>query len=121
MKQRLVDILLQIMVVSEGFSVRSFTMLDLWRILRLIIILQPSAVGALFTFLARQMAKRDDSIIVNRMLFEQVLEYLTNPDDETRKEERQQALMELLQAGAGLLEVNEERLMGLAEKAKLYA
>ncbi|XP_076368429.1 vacuolar protein sorting 8 isoform X2 [Tachypleus tridentatus] len=98
-KQRIVDILLQIMVQSEGFS--------------------PTQVGALFTFLARQIAKQENSIVVNRLLFEQVLEYLTNPGDETRIEERQQALMELLQAG-GLAQVNEARLLTLAEKAKFF-
>ena len=34
---------------------------------------QPAQVGCLFTFLARQMAKNDNNIIVNRLLFEQVL------------------------------------------------
>ncbi|GFT81859.1 vacuolar protein sorting-associated protein 8 homolog [Nephila pilipes] len=98
-KQRVVDILLKIMVQNEGFL--------------------PTEIGALFTFLARQMAKQENSIMVNRLLFEQVLEHLTNPGDETRIEERQQALMELLQAG-GLAQVNEERVLALAEKAKFY-
>uniref|UniRef100_A0A2L2YDL3 Vacuolar protein sorting-associated protein 8-like protein n=1 Tax=Parasteatoda tepidariorum TaxID=114398 RepID=A0A2L2YDL3_PARTP len=98
-KQRLVDILLKIMVQSEGFL--------------------PTEIGALFTFLARQMAKQENIIIVNRLLFEQVLEHLTNPGDDTRIEERQQALMELIQAG-GLAQVNEERVLVLAEKAKFY-
>ncbi|KAG8190625.1 hypothetical protein JTE90_017889 [Oedothorax gibbosus] len=98
-KQRVVDILLKIMVQSEGFL--------------------PTEIGALFTFLARQIAKQENSIMVNRLLFEQVLEHLTNPGDETRMEERQQALMELLQAG-GLAQVNEERVLALAEKAKFY-
>ncbi|XP_067145381.1 vacuolar protein sorting-associated protein 8 homolog isoform X3 [Centruroides vittatus] len=98
-RQRVVDILLQIMVESEGFS--------------------PTQVGALFTFLARQMAKHENSIIVNRLLFEQVIEFLTNPKDDTRVEERQQALIELLQAG-GLAEIDEDRLLNLAEGAKFY-
>ena len=33
---------------------------------------QPSQVGSLFTFLARQMAKQDNRIQVNKILFEQV-------------------------------------------------
>ncbi|KFM79086.1 Vacuolar protein sorting-associated protein 8-like protein, partial [Stegodyphus mimosarum] len=98
-KQRVVDILLKIMVQNEGFL--------------------PTEIGALFTFLARQMAKQENSIMVNRLLFEQVLEHLTNPGDETRLEERQQALMELLHAG-GLAQVNEERVLTLAERAKFY-
>lgn len=33
---------------------------------------QPTQIGILFTFLARQLARRENSIIVNRTLFEQV-------------------------------------------------
>ncbi|KAL3853951.1 hypothetical protein ACJMK2_013245 [Sinanodonta woodiana] len=98
-RQRVVDILLQNMVESVGFT--------------------PTQVGILFTFLARQMARHENTIHVNRVLFEQVLEFLCNPDDESRNEERQQALMELLQAG-GLQQVQEERLLYLAEQAKFY-
>jgi hypothetical protein len=47
-----------------------------------------------------------------------VLEFLSNPDDESRHEERQQALMELLRAG-GLIQIDEERLLYLVENAKL--
>jgi site-specific recombinase XerD len=50
--------------------------------------------------------------------FQQVLEFLSNPDDESRHEERQQALMELLRAG-GLIQIDEERLLYLVENAKL--
>nr|XP_006819234.1 PREDICTED: vacuolar protein sorting-associated protein 8 homolog [Saccoglossus kowalevskii] len=98
-RQHVVDILLQIMVESVGFT--------------------PTQVGCLFTFLARQMAKHENSILVNRLLFEQVLEFLSNPDDEGRHEERQQALLELLNAG-GLQQVNENRLLSLAENARFY-
>ena len=48
----------------------------------------------------------------------QVLEFLANPEDDSRHEERQQALMELLQAG-GLKQVDEETLLSMAENAKL--
>lgn len=48
----------------------------------------------------------------------QVLEFLANPEDESRHEERQQALMELLQAG-GLAQFNEGRLLSLAHTARL--
>lgn len=47
-----------------------------------------------------------------------MLEFLSNPNDESRHEERQQALMELLQAG-GLQQIDEEKLLYLAENAKL--
>ncbi|XP_070185455.1 vacuolar protein sorting-associated protein 8 homolog isoform X3 [Littorina saxatilis] len=98
-RQRVVDILLQVMVESIGFS--------------------PTQVGVLFTFLARQMARHENTIIVNRVLFEQVLEFLSNPADESRHEERQQALMELIHAG-GLAQFDETRLLRLAENAKFY-
>ncbi|CAL1539613.1 unnamed protein product [Lymnaea stagnalis] len=98
-RQRVVDILLQVMVESVGFT--------------------PTQIGILFTFLARQMARHENTIQVNRVLFEQVLEFLANPEDESRHEERQQALMELLQAG-GLAQFNEGRLLSLAHTAKFY-
>ncbi|XP_041374342.1 vacuolar protein sorting-associated protein 8 homolog isoform X2 [Gigantopelta aegis] len=98
-RQRVVDILLQIMVESIGFT--------------------PTQVGILFTFLARQMARHENTIIVNRVLFGQVLEFLSNPEDESRHEERQQALMELIHAG-GLQQFDEERLLHLAENAKFF-
>lgn len=98
-KQRLVDILLQIMVQGEGFL--------------------PTQVGALFTFLARQLAQPDNNLFVDRLLFEQVLEHLTHPGDETQQEERQQALLELLQAG-GLASVDQAHLLDLAEQARFY-
>ncbi|XP_059149378.1 vacuolar protein sorting-associated protein 8 homolog [Physella acuta] len=98
-RQRVVDILLQIMVESVGFT--------------------PTQIGILFTFLARQKARHEDTIQVKRVLFDQVLEFLANPEDESRHEERQQALMELLQAG-GLSDFNEGRLLSLAHTAKFY-
>ena len=48
----------------------------------------------------------------------QVLEFLANPSDESRHEERQQALIELWHAG-GLAQIDEERLLFLSENAKL--
>ncbi|XP_013387109.1 vacuolar protein sorting-associated protein 8 homolog isoform X2 [Lingula anatina] len=98
-RQRVVDILLKVMVESEGFS--------------------PSQVGILFTFLARQMARHENTIFVDRVLFEQVLEFLSQPGDDNRHEERQQALLELLNAG-GLQQFDDGRLLHLAENAKFY-
>lgn len=54
----------------------------------------------------------------NCLLLCQVLEFLSNPSGETRHEEREQALLELLNAG-DLLQVDHERLLQLAEGAKL--
>ncbi|KAI4812965.1 hypothetical protein KUCAC02_024324, partial [Chaenocephalus aceratus] len=93
----------------------------------------PSQVGGLFTFLARQLAKPDNTLFVNRKLFDQVLEFLCCPDDDSRHTERQQVvlisclwvdgglqvLLELLQVG-GVVQFNEERLLTLAEKANFY-
>ncbi|XP_064465584.1 vacuolar protein sorting-associated protein 8 homolog [Ornithodoros turicata] len=98
-KQRVVDILLQIMVKSEGFS--------------------PTQVGALFTFLARQLARPDNTLVVNRLLFEQVVEYLTQSGEDARLEERQQALMELIQTG-GLASMDDSHLLALVQKANFY-
>ncbi|XP_044183572.1 vacuolar protein sorting-associated protein 8 homolog isoform X3 [Acropora millepora] len=98
-RQYLVNILLDVMVQDTGFS--------------------PSQVGSLFTFLARQMAKKENRLQVNKILFEQVLEYLSNPDDDSRHEERQQALLELWNAG-GLQQFDDARILVLAENAKFY-
>uniref|UniRef100_A0A8C4I8B8 RING-type domain-containing protein n=1 Tax=Dicentrarchus labrax TaxID=13489 RepID=A0A8C4I8B8_DICLA len=98
-QQRIVDILLQVMVDNPDFT--------------------PSQVGGLFTFLARQLAKPDNTLFVNRKLFDQVLEFLCCPDDDSRHTERQQVLLELLQVG-GVVQFNEGRLLALAEKAKFY-
>lgn len=98
-QQRIVDILLQIMVDNPDFT--------------------PSQVGGLFTFLARQLAKPDNTLFVNRNLFDQVLEFLCRPDDDSRHTERQQVLLELLHVGS-VVHFNEERLLALAEKAQFY-
>nr|XP_046257105.1 vacuolar protein sorting-associated protein 8 homolog isoform X3 [Scatophagus argus] len=98
-QQRTVDILLQVMVDNPDFT--------------------PSQVGGLFTFLARQLAKPDNTLFVNRKLFDQVLEFLCCPDDDCRHTERQQVLLELLQVG-GVVQFDEGRLLALAEKAKFY-
>ena len=47
-----------------------------------------------------------------------MLEFLCNPDDESRHEERQQALLELSHAG-GLQQVDEEKFLYWVERAKL--
>lgn len=98
-QQRIVDILLKVMVDNSDFT--------------------PSQVGCLFTFLARQLAKPDNTLFVNRKLFDQVLEFLCSPDDDCRHTERQQVLLELLQVG-GVVQFDEERLLALAEKAEFY-
>ncbi|KAM9305967.1 vacuolar protein sorting-associated protein 8 homolog [Gastrophryne carolinensis] len=98
-QQRIVDILLKVMVENSDFT--------------------PSQVGCLFTFLARQLAKPDNTLFVNRMLFDQVLEFLCSPDDDSRHSERQQVLLELLHAG-GIVQFEENRLIQLAERAQFY-
>ncbi|XP_035266136.1 vacuolar protein sorting-associated protein 8 homolog isoform X1 [Anguilla anguilla] len=98
-QQRIVDILLTVMVENSDFT--------------------PSQVGCLFTFLARQLAKPDNTLFVNRKLFDQVLEFLCSPDDDSRHTERQQVLLELLQVG-GIVQFDESRLLHLAEKAEFY-
>uniref|UniRef100_A0A671L2W7 Vacuolar protein sorting-associated protein 8 homolog n=1 Tax=Sinocyclocheilus anshuiensis TaxID=1608454 RepID=A0A671L2W7_9TELE len=98
-QQRIVDILLKVMVDNSDFT--------------------PSQVGCLFTFLARQLAKPDNTLFVNRKLFDQVLEFLCSPDDDSRHTERQQVLLELLQVG-GVVQFDEGRLLDLAEKTEFY-
>ncbi|XP_066544488.1 vacuolar protein sorting-associated protein 8 homolog isoform X2 [Amia ocellicauda] len=98
-QQRIVDILLKVMVENSDFT--------------------PSQVGCLFTFLARQLAKPNNTLFVNRKLFDQVLEFLCSPDDDSRHTERQQVLLELLQVG-GVAQFDENRLISLAEKAEFY-
>uniref|UniRef100_A0A3B3Z6H6 RING-type domain-containing protein n=1 Tax=Periophthalmus magnuspinnatus TaxID=409849 RepID=A0A3B3Z6H6_9GOBI len=98
-QQRIVDILLQVMVDNPDFT--------------------PSQVGCLFTFLARQLAKPDNTLFVNRNLFDQVLEFLCSPVDDSRHTEKQQVLLELLQVG-GVVQFDEEGLLTLAEKAKFF-
>ncbi|KAG2458978.1 VPS8 protein, partial [Polypterus senegalus] len=59
-QQRIVDILLKVMVENSDFT--------------------PSQVGCLFTFLARQLAKPNNTLFVNRKLFDQdeVFSYIHN-------------------------------------------
>ncbi|KAI7811512.1 vacuolar protein sorting-associated protein 8-like protein [Triplophysa rosa] len=97
-QQRIVDILLKVMLDNSDFT--------------------PSQVGCLFTFLARQLAKPDNTLFVNRKLFDQVLEFLCSPDYDSRHTERQQVLLELMQIG-GVVQFEEGHLLDLAEKAEL--
>lgn len=84
-------------------------------------LLQPSQVGSLFTFLARQLARPGSGLVVERQLFTQVVEYLTSATQSLggQHEERQQALLELLRAPGGLQHYEQDELLRLAEKAKL--
>jgi len=85
-------------------------------------------VSILFTFLARQMARPDHGIVVDRALFEKVLESLCSGEGVTgpsegegsRHEERQQALLELLKAGGLRHCSNESRLVTLSDGAGFY-
>ncbi|XP_067838015.1 vacuolar protein sorting-associated protein 8 homolog isoform X2 [Heptranchias perlo] len=98
-QQRIIDILLMVMVEGTEFT--------------------PSQIGCLFTFLARQLARAESSLFVNRRLFDQALDFLCNPDNDSQHEESQQALLELLQAG-GIIYFDEEKLISLAEKVQFY-
>ncbi|XP_048880850.1 vacuolar protein sorting-associated protein 8 homolog isoform X1 [Brienomyrus brachyistius] len=97
--QRVIDILLQVMLESTGFS--------------------PSQIGSLFTFLARQLAKAKDALFVNHQLFHQALDFLCNPADTTQQAERQQALLDLLSAG-GAAYFEESKLLSMAEAVQFY-
>jgi len=79
-KQRLVDLLLQVMLKEDStFS--------------------PAQVGYLFTFLARQIAKGDRSVSISRDLFSRVLSVLTDPEQPGSREEREDSLLDMLEYG----------------------
>jgi len=80
-KQRLVDILLEVMVKENSpFSAHQ--------------------VGYFATFLARQLAKGDRSLAVSRDLFSRVLKLLTEESlGNNQKDERQQALLDIVLSG----------------------
>ena len=108
-KQRLVDILLQIMV-NEDQSLRTSSY-------------SPSQIAHLFTFLARQIAKGDDcGLNVSRGLFEKVLNVLTtakNSSGTVNHEECQQALLDMLNAG-GMQYFDTQSLEQHAQSAGFY-
>ena len=98
-RQQVVDILLDVMLNGGKFT--------------------PAQVGCLYIFITRQMSKYGDSINISHSLFEEVLEYLTNPPEHKKHEERQQALLEL-QLSGGLDHCDEDRILQLGEEAKFY-
>ena len=102
-KQRLVDILLQIMV-HDSTTDSSFS---------------PSQVAYLFTFLAQQIAKEDHCLNVSLQLFEQVLNVLTDTNEKSHHEERQQALLDMLNAG-GLEYFDRDHLIYRAKNVGFY-
>jgi len=74
----------------------------------------PEQVGQLFTFLARQMARKR-AVTVDTRMFDAVQEYLMNPDDPAQREEREQAVLELLNVGKMQLFSDQNRLLKLSE------
>ena len=111
LKQQLVDNLLKIMVRDTnntmdlvGGSTSSFS---------------PSQVAYLFTFLAQQITKDDHCLTVELGLFDQVLNVITDTREHSHYEERQQALLDMLNAG-GLEYFDQENLIHRAEKVQFY-
>ena len=107
-QQVVVDRLLEIMVTEpqrQGVSLFS-----------------PEQVGQLFTFLARQIARHKQKIHVDTKMFDTALGYLSNPDDTTQHEERQQALLELLNMNKSPWGPfsDPKRLLKSAKEAKFY-
>lgn len=96
-RQRLIDILLHIMVDHPGYSTHE--------------------VGALYTFLARQLSRPGSGLQVDKELFQKIFSYLVLPNSE-HQEERQQALLELLRADE-LQYYSKSEILDLANKAKL--
>ena len=84
-KQRLVDILLQVMLsgTESEIDISQFS---------------AHQVGYLASFLARQLAKPDNKVIVSRDVFSKVLVILTKPGPAAGQlEERQQAVLDIIQ------------------------
>merc|ERR1719266_1228913 len=79
----------------------------------------PSQVAYLFTFLAQQIAKDDHCLTVELGLFDQVLNVITDTREHSHYEERQQALLDMLNAG-GLEYFDQENLIHRAEKVQFY-
>ena len=83
-KQRLVDILLHVMLAESELSRFS-----------------GHQVGYLASFLARQLARHENTVLVSRDVFIKVLAILTrDPEGGTggQREERQQAVLDIIQA-----------------------
>ncbi len=135
-KQRLVDILLQIMVHDSSSASASSSSAEI----NVNPAYSPSQVAYLFTFLARQIAKvhssiftsffsklvafacclqEDQSLTVSRSLFEQVLDVLTDTREKSHHEERQQALLDMLNAG-GLEYFDRDHLIYRAKSVGFY-
>ena len=104
LKQMCVDILLRIMVRDHSPELSSFS---------------PSQVAYLFTFLAQQIAKENHCLSVSRQLFEQVLDVLTDTREKSHHEERQQALLDMLNAG-GMEYFDRDHLIFRAQKVGFY-
>lgn len=106
-KQRLVDILLEVMLREEGpFS--------------------PAQVGLLFTFLAGQLGRGEEGskLVVSRHLFSKVLVVLTQEQEgeqeaRSSRQEREQALLAMVAAG-GWGHFDLEVLMQSCERAGFY-
>ncbi|KAK6630795.1 hypothetical protein RUM44_002964 [Polyplax serrata] len=96
-RQRLIDILLNIMVYNPGCTMEE--------------------IGGLYIFLARQLSRPGSGLQVDKDLFGKIFEYLTTPDLE-HQEERQQALLDILRTD-GLQEYSKETILELATEAKL--
>jgi hypothetical protein len=102
-KQRLVDILEKVICEGEGYT--------------------PTQLGYLFTFIARQIAKGDKVFQVSRDLFDKFLDVLTTSTSadlsSSHHEERQQALLELIDAG-GLKYFDREKLIFRSESVGFF-
>lgn len=109
-QQRVIDILVEIMINSSQFS--------------------PDQICSLFTFIARQISRspRPDSIYLDPSLFQQLVDLVCSLSSkethqvQSRFEERQQALLQLLQIKGqpSLGTEDEEQLLKQAESAKFY-
>ena len=79
----------------------------------------PSQVAYLFTFLAQQIAKDDQCLTVPKEKFEHVLNVLTDNNEISHREERQQALFDMLNA-RGLDYFDQDHLIYRAQQVEFY-
>lgn len=77
----------------------------------------PSCRGLILLFIGRQLV-RDDTIHIDKLQTDQILEFLVNPNAE-RATEREQICQQMLEHSR-LAQVSSSRLQVLVKKAKFY-
>ncbi len=97
-----------------------------WRLHQCMIVMpgfNSAQIATLSVFLAHQLSRQENNgLQVKADLFEQVLEFLFNGEEAGREdnvEERQNAVLELLNSGNMTKELSLDRILVMAERASL--